>query len=467
MKRKAAELLETDDFENLDPILFAKRSKGGMGSFFPKKDGVKSSIILTTVPAGSPSIHSEAACSPLASGPRPRTIIKPKSQTAKANAGSSNPSLANLSSANSFPASPASKSLLSSSLAGRSPTRTPQSSTPYSKRSGAGIMASRRGARQQLGGTFSPSFSLGAALAGTGPTSRGGTYSSFSRHHARTPSNLSTSSTISSSDSILGSSLLGSSLNFTIHEDTAEQEMTNLLQHSTCTLDISSDEESALRAKRDRAEGRDKENIPPPDDVSQTSGTTTSRSTTSNAAAARAAALSAEKTVASDENVMDVNVVRTAMAELPVEDYYAPGCGADSVVFVEGDEEEVDDELAGLDAKLAASSEDEGNAPGGVFTFEPEIGSTGFGEFGFGANCLSAAAETTAAFGAEEQDESDSSDDISQVALDELMLPPGNSDNNGKAAVLQPIEGTGENFDLWESGSAKDEAEAGPPPASP
>jgi hypothetical protein len=33
-----------------------------------------------------------------------------------------------------------------------------------------------------------------------------------------------------------------------------------------------------------------------------------------------------------------------------------------------------------------------------------------------------------------------------------------------KAAALQPIEGTGESFELWESGSFKDENEA---PASP
>jgi len=30
-----------------------------------------------------------------------------------------------------------------------------------------------------------------------------------------------------------------------------------------------------------------------------------------------------------------------------------------------------------------------------------------------------------------------------------------------KAAVLEPIDGTGESFEVWESGSAKDEAEAG------
>ena len=45
--------------------------------------------------------------------------------------------------------------------------------------------------------------------------------------------------------------------------------------------------------------------------------------------------------------------------------------------------------------------------------------------------------------------------------VDELM----NKDEPAlKAAVFQPIEGTGKSFEVWESGSFKDENEA---PASP
>ena len=47
---------------------------------------------------------------------------------------------------------------------------------------------------------------------------------------------------------------------FKIHEDTAEDEEGNLLDHSTCTLSIS-DDESQQAAKDDRG----KENIPPLD----------------------------------------------------------------------------------------------------------------------------------------------------------------------------------------------------------
>src|SRR5690606_22063345 len=84
-------------------------------------------------------------------------------------------------------------------------------------------------------------------------------------------SNSSSSGSNAAQDFFIPTPDMASFWSFDIHEDTPEQEMTNLLQHGTCTLDISSDEEFESRANRDRAEGRDKENIPPPEDVSQTS----------------------------------------------------------------------------------------------------------------------------------------------------------------------------------------------------
>jgi hypothetical protein len=175
---------------------------------------------------------------------------------------------------------------------------------------------------------------------------------------------------------------------FDIHEDTPEQEMTNLLQHSTCTLDISSDEESEIKARAEKAEGRDKENIPPADDVSQTS-------------ARRAAA-------SPDDMVLDKARGRP-LAEMNAEDFYAVGCDGSSVVIVPGDEDE--------EEEVAAPAVDD------TYEFAPEL--------------------------------------KADLSIDAIM---GKSDPAAKAAVLEPIEGTGESFDLWESGSAKDEAEA---PASP
>ncbi|KAF1836110.1 hypothetical protein BDW02DRAFT_257321 [Decorospora gaudefroyi] len=49
---------------------------------------------------------------------------------------------------------------------------------------------------------------------------------------------------------------------FDIHEDTAEQEAANLMEHSASVLDISSDDDVETKA---RNEDRGKENIPPPD----------------------------------------------------------------------------------------------------------------------------------------------------------------------------------------------------------
>lgn len=46
---------------------------------------------------------------------------------------------------------------------------------------------------------------------------------------------------------------------FAIHEDTAEEEAENLMEHSTLTLDLSSDDESAAKANEDRG----KENVAP------------------------------------------------------------------------------------------------------------------------------------------------------------------------------------------------------------
>ncbi|KAG9911456.1 hypothetical protein KCU98_g2956, partial [Aureobasidium melanogenum] len=48
---------------------------------------------------------------------------------------------------------------------------------------------------------------------------------------------------------------------FAIHEDTPEEEAENLMEHSTLTLDLSSDDESATKANEDRG----KENVAPAD----------------------------------------------------------------------------------------------------------------------------------------------------------------------------------------------------------
>lgn len=192
-----------------------------------------------------------------------------------------------------------------------------------------------------------------------------------------------------------------SSWEFDIHEDTPEQEMTNLLQHSTCRLDISSDEECQQKLGREKTEGRGKENVPPADDISQTS-------------ARRATAIS--------EGGMEYEKPRTALGDLNVEDFYAEGCDPTSVFIVPEDE-------------------DDGTVVDG------------------------------------EQSEKRQEEDIAQeLSLEtkasmEAAAEPEDSEELVKLATLQPVEGTGESFDLWESSSAKEEGDGArspsPMPASP
>lgn len=371
VKRKAAEV-EVDDSENVDPSLFSKRSKGaGADNDFAKAFFKPSSFVLTKA-ASTPSLPSAkdvlSSLPAKVASPRPRSMLQPKSPAARLNTALS----------------------LSASLtapAGRSPTR-------GSKR--IGILSRRRTQRVDppsfsIGG--SAPFSLDAALKGTIPS-----YSGSFRN---------------TSDSLLGGDSK-SSWDFEIHEDTPEQEMTNLLQHGTCTLDISSDEESERRARRDRDEGRDKENVPPADDVSQTS-----------ARAARAAG---------DFDDMIVEKERGPLAEMNVADYYAEGCDCTSVIIVPGDDEEAETVI----------DETEQHPP--VEMPEGDLPQDHHDDF---ADSTPQEALQVALA------------EVEAVNIDVLM---GKDDPAAKAAVLQPIEGTGDSFELWESGSFRDENSA---PASP
>ncbi|KAI4167233.1 MAG: hypothetical protein LQ343_007369 [Gyalolechia ehrenbergii] len=115
-------------------------------------------------------------------------------------------------------------------------------------------------------------------------------------------------------------------MNFSIHEDTDHEESTNLLAHSTCTLDISDDEN---RGKfRDDC---DKENIPPPGCPS-----------------------SAVRPVGRREIITDE--VRSPLAKLNAADYYAAGCDASSVINAPQEElsgsEPINLEFGSIDGKL-------------------------------------------------------------------------------------------------------------------
>ncbi|KAJ0338948.1 hypothetical protein COL922a_004986 [Colletotrichum nupharicola] len=357
-KRKASDV-ETDDFENVDPSVFSKRSKG-LDSFFPSKDSLKPSSFILKKAA--PLAESPALTSSKPTLPRPRSLLQPKSPAARINAGIV-------------------KSSPLSAPAGRSPTR--------GKRSG--LLSSRRRTAGPYTRVDPPMFNLSSTSSGAAP------FSLDAALKGTIPSYAARSSVASSSRSAPKELLepeMKSSWFFDIHEDTPEQEMTNMLQHGTCVLDISSDEESERKLSLDRAEGRDKENVPPSDDVSQTS-------------ARRSARRASE-----DEMIFEKE--RTALGEMDASEFYALGCDESSVIIIPSDEDEEEEPAASAPVPE-------------VHDCPPEV-----------------------------QAESDKPV-VESRDVDDLMGK--STEPAANAAVLEPIEGTGESFELWESGSAKDDAE--------
>ncbi|KAG5918179.1 hypothetical protein E4U61_001988 [Claviceps capensis] len=222
-KRKA-DLLDYDDTENVDLSTFAKRSKG-VSSFMLKP----SAYVLATA-AATPTTEAGASRNPFHSGTAPRRILKLKSRSSRLNT---------ITTPSPLPAP-----------AGRSPTLSTRSGLPSTRtRSSEADSCTRDESRA--------SDFLGTALSGTIRT-----FGSRPRSNAVSKESTSTQSPLIGLNSVEG-------WFFDIHEDTPDEEMTNMLQHRTCTLDISSDEEIEQRESREKAEGRDKENVPPFDDRSQ------------------------------------------------------------------------------------------------------------------------------------------------------------------------------------------------------
>lgn len=315
----------------------------------------KSTSVPTLAGKNGPSSY----CPTKAATSRPRSILNPKSPTRKV--------ASSLSKTSSTPLS---------APAGRSPSR-------GNKR--IGILNRRRAGRidPPSFSLFPGGLSLDAALKGTVPS-----YAS----HAPTTSKA----TFVAADSLYDTDTK-SSWFFDIHEDTPEQEMTNLLQHSTCMLDISSDEECMQKLRKEKAEGRGKENVPPVDDISQTS---TRR---------RATVIS--------EGGMEYEKPRIALGSLNAEDFYADGVDPAEVIIVPGDDE--DDVI--VDGELPKETQ-QGSIGLSATEVAPEIGD--------------------------------------KVAKDEPEAPK----TPLKFASFEPVEGAGENFDLWESSSAKEEGDNAPSP---
>ncbi|KAG5985949.1 hypothetical protein E4U43_005783 [Claviceps pusilla] len=377
IKRKAERLDADEDFENVDPCLSAKRSKGALGT--PIKDlamNKPSAYVLTRAAAATPttpttSIHSIKAST------APRRTLQPRSPISKMTTG-------------------ASKSSPLSAPAGRSPARGARGA----RGTRSGLLSNHR---QSTAGFYTrvdpPSFNLdGAAASFSLDAALKGTISSYGPR----PRSNAVSKASSSISSALGELDTMESWFFDIHEDTPEQEMTNLLQHSTCVLDLSSDEESEQKARREKAEGRDKENVPPSGHVSQTSARPSARA------------------AACDDMVVDKE--RVVLGEMKTTDLVAAD-GNTSLVMMNagGDDDDDNDDDNDNEGEAATAELASGTAPL-VGKYQLPLEARDVGSFS-----VTDAVEAKSAPGAE-------------------------------PAILQPIEGTGESFDLVGRQRTDDEA---------
>lgn len=107
---------------------------------------------------------------------------------------------------------------------------------------------------------------------------------------------------------------------FDIHEDTPDQELGNLMEFSTQTLDISDDE--GKFAKQQELEGPGKENVPP--ELSATDVSTP------------------VPTALSRKDMME-DGPRTPLGELEATAFYAAGCDETSAFIIDEEVEQVDD----------------------------------------------------------------------------------------------------------------------------
>ncbi|EOD52999.1 putative thymidylate kinase protein [Neofusicoccum parvum UCRNP2] len=126
---------------------------------------------------------------------------------------------------------------------------------------------------------------------------------------------------------------------FEIHEDSPEEEATNMMEHSAYILDISSDDDSDTRAENESRE-KGKENIPPPD--YHLASTSRSASTSEADATEPSKLLKHRRKLDSDAMEED----RSPLSDLPASDYFADGLDANSHVIIDGNAPEKSSSLS-------------------------------------------------------------------------------------------------------------------------
>lgn len=142
---------------------------------------------------------------------------------------------------------------------------------------------------------------------------------------------------------------------FDIHEDTPEEEAANLMEHSACTLDISSEDDSETKRRNEELK-KGKENIPPPDYLGVAAATALRVATDGNIASDSSnmpakASKHRRQSIGPDAMVDD----RSPLGDLLATDFYSEGLDASSVVIVDGTEPE---KSSGLSREVRLGSEE-------------------------------------------------------------------------------------------------------------
>ncbi|OJD33493.1 thymidylate kinase protein [Diplodia corticola] len=256
--------------ENADPAVFdspTKRSKNLDGS--PKKV----SKFILGADAAPASSSSARRSTPLSTVEKPRASTVPAQSSISTSRGSPKNKRAGL-------------------LSKRRTTRIDPPSFDLSPRRNSGVP-----------------FSIDAALSGTIPD-----YAPPPKPAARKPASLLDES-------------MPKGWFFEIHEDSPEEEATNMMEHSATTLDISSDDDCDTRAETESRE-RGKENIPPPDYY------LTSSSRSAGASDASAEPRKAKPRRKFEKDAMEED--RSPLSALPASDFFGEGLDANSYVIVDG-----------------------------------------------------------------------------------------------------------------------------------
>ncbi|KAF1981745.1 hypothetical protein K402DRAFT_398270 [Aulographum hederae CBS 113979] len=132
---------------------------------------------------------------------------------------------------------------------------------------------------------------------------------------------------------------------FDIYEETPEEEAANLMEHSACCLDISSDDDAETKQNRLEQE-RGKENVPPPDWVMGVYNPTRARASAPVVGASEAfaavegdavAVKQGKRRMAAPKHADAMEQDRAPLGEMVAKDFYPDGLTEESVTVVEGE----------------------------------------------------------------------------------------------------------------------------------